>query len=80
MLIEETKWMKNLLPDDYTCEPRENGVHCHSQEGIADDKGLCDHFDLICKAIEQKFGDRFMEIFHQTNTYHRRFTVYIRPE
>ena len=77
---KETEWMKGLLPADYVCEPRDNGVHCYSTEGIADDKGLCDHWDLICKAIKQKFGDRFMEIFHQTCTYHKKFTVYIRPE
>ena len=62
----ETEWMEGLLPDDYICEQRENGVHCHSTKGIADDKGLCDHWDLICKAIKQKFGDRFMEIFYIT--------------
>lgn len=76
-MLEETKWMKKLLPEDYTCEPRENGVHCYSNKGIADDKGYCDHWDLIVKAIKQKFGDRFMEIFHQTCTYHTKFTVYI---
>lgn len=44
MMIEETKWIKQLLPNHYTCEPRENGVHCYSYEGIPDDQGPCDHF------------------------------------
>jgi len=74
----DLQFMQDLLPDHYTCEPRDNGIHCHSQIGIADDKGKCDHFDLIYKAIKQRFNKRFMEIFHQTCTYHKKFTVFIR--
>lgn len=78
MLIEETKWMKTILPKHYKCEPRENGVHCKSKIGIDD----CDseHFHYIFEAIKQKFGVRFMEVCHQTCTNHKEFTVYIKPE
>lgn len=77
LLVEETKWMKDLLPDHYTCEPRINGVHCHSKIGI--DENDPEHFDFIHKAIKQKYEDRFMEIFHQTCTNHVKFTVFIHP-
>ena len=84
----ETEWIKSILPDHYTCESRENGVHCHSSIGINDDHMIGDdynpetddQFGLIVKAIEQKYGDRFMEIYHQTCTYHSKFTVYLRPK
>jgi hypothetical protein len=72
---EETQWMKNLLPDHYTCEPRENGVHCHSPIGI--DENDPEQWDFTFKAIKQKFGERFMEVFHQTCTNHVKFTVYL---
>lgn len=86
---EETKWMKSLLPDSYICEPRENGVHCYDPtgKGINDDHMTGDKYDpetddqweLIVKAIKQKFGDRLMEIYHQTCTYHIKFTIYLHP-
>ena len=33
---EDVKYMKGLLPNHYTCESRENGVHCESLKGIDD--------------------------------------------
>ena len=76
-MIEETAWMASILPSHYTCEPRENGVHCHSPIGISE----CDteHWGYIEKAIEQKYGERFMEIFCQTCTNNVKFTVFLRP-
>ena len=79
IMLEETKWMRNLLPDHYICKPLKNGVHCYSstEEGI--DENDPEHFEFIHKAIKQKYKKRFMEIFHQTCTDHLKFTVYIRP-
>ncbi len=83
MLTEEANWIKGILPEHYTCEPREKGVHCHSEIGIQDTfpagTGGDDHWELIEKAIKQKYGDRFMEIFFQTHTRSQKFTVYIHP-
>jgi len=39
-MLEETEWIKNLLPKDYVCEPRKNGVHCYSDKGISYGKQL----------------------------------------
>ena len=82
----ETEFIKSILPSHYTCESRENGVHCWSDKGINDDHNsnveynpeYDDHWGLIVKAIKHKFGDRLMEIYHQTCTNHLRFTVYIK--
>lgn len=71
---EETKWIKSILPDDYICEPRTDGVHCYSFKGINDGE-LWEYF---YKAVKQKYGDRFMEIYHQTYTNNLRFTVFLR--
>ena len=82
---EETIFMKTILPKHYKCEPREQGVHCCSDIGIKDTfsheeviRGENDHWALIEKAIMQRFGDRLMEIFSQTSTRHKKFTVYIK--
>jgi hypothetical protein len=75
---EETKWLKSLLPDHYTCEPRDRGVHCYSSIGI--DENDPEQWDFTVKAIKQKFGKRFMGIFHQTCHNHVKFTVFIRPQ
>ena len=82
---EDLEFMQRILPKDYICEPRQGGIHCHSETGIQDtfsvkeiDKGNNDHWNLIELAIKQKFGDRFMEIYFQTSTRCKKFTVYIR--
>ncbi len=74
-MLKETEYIKNLLPSHYHCEPRVNGVHCHSTTGISDDE----HWELIILAIKKRYGDRFQEIFHQTCSNHYTFTVYIKP-
>lgn len=86
MNIEETKFMQRILGNDYICEPRENGVHCYSETGIADtftneeiERGQNDHWDIIMKAIRQEFKERFLEVFSQTSTKHKKFTVFIKP-
>ena len=73
---EDAIYMQKLLPDHYTCETRENGVYCNSRIGVDD----CDpeHWDYIYKAILQKFGDRFMEVYCQTCTNYMSFTVFLR--
>ncbi len=75
-MIEETNYMKNLLPSHYTCEPRDNGVHCYSPIGI--DEEDKEQWPYTLKAIKQKFGERFMEVYHQTYTNHIKFTVYLK--
>ena len=72
---QETEWIKELLPNHYTCESRNNGVHCYSEKGI--DENDSEHWDYIMKAIKQKFKERFIEVFHQTYTNHKQFTVFI---
>ena len=75
---DDLEFMMRVLPTHYTCVLRPHGVHCYSSEGIPEDKGEDEHWELIVKAIEQNFGDRFQEIFHQTCTDHLKFTVYLK--
>ena len=81
-MTDEVAFMKRILPDHYTCEPRENGVHCYSKIGIQDTfpsgTGGDDHWDIIEAAIKQKFGERFQEIYFQVNSRLSKFTVYIK--
>ena len=45
---------------------------------IGIDENDPEHWDYIYKAILQKFGDDFMEVFCQTCTNYMKFTVFIR--
>lgn len=78
LMIEETKIMKRILPDRYTCEPREDGVHCYSETGIDDNDEELWKYTFL--AIKQAFGSRFMEVFHQTCYNHKKFTVFLKEE
>lgn len=76
-ISKDTEIVKNLLPKHYACEDRENGVHCYSDKGIHDINEE-NYFDAFCYACKTIFGERFMEIYHQTCTHHKQFTVYLR--
>lgn len=75
---KETEFMKRLLPNHYTCEPRDNGVYCYSNFGI--DENDPEHWEYIFLAIKQEFKERFMEVFHQTCSDHLEFTVFLRKK
>lgn len=89
MFAKDLIFIKSILPERYKCEQREQGVHCYDTtgKGINDDHKASDKYDpeydnqwaLICKAIEQKFNERLMEIYSQEPQYHSKFTVYLRP-
>ena len=75
-ILDALEFMRRVLPDHYTCEPRKNGIYCHSLIGI--DENDPEHWEYIYLAIQQKFEDRFMEVFCHTCTNYLRFTVFIR--
>lgn len=76
---DDLNFMKLVLPTHYTCALRPHGVHCKSSEGIDECKDE-DHWDLIVKAIQQNFGDRLQEIYHNTCTNHVDLTVYLKRD
>lgn len=71
---EELEYIKRILPSHYTCEQRDNGVHCYSEKGINDDK----QWNYILLSFKKKFNDRLMEVYHQTCTNHVKFTVFLK--
>lgn len=75
---DDVEFMVKVLPTHYTCNLRPHGVHCVSSEGIPEDQGYDEHWDLIVKAIKQNFGERLQEIYHNTCTNHVDFTVYLK--
>lgn len=89
MFTQDLKFIEGILPERYNCEQREQGVHCYDTTGagINDDHMAHEKYDpetdnqwgLIVKAMEQKFGDRLMEIYGQEPQYWSKFTVYLRP-
>lgn len=88
-ITTDIEFIQGILPSRYKCEPREKGVHCYDTtgEGINDDHRVHDRYDpkydnqwlLICKAIQQHFGDRLMEINSIEPQYHSKFTIYLKP-
>ncbi len=74
---EQTIIISNLLPRHYTCEPRDNGVHCHSSQGINDILEE-EYFNAFLYALKMIFKDRFVEVHHQTCTNHVKFTVFLK--
>jgi hypothetical protein len=75
----ETAYIKRLLPDHYECHPTHYGVHCVSAIGIDEIKEEA-IFRIFHIALKVRYGDRLMEIYHQTCTNHCEFTVFIKPE
>jgi hypothetical protein len=75
-ILEAVDFMRKILPMHYVLGPRENGVHCYSLIGI--DENDPEHWDYIYKAMQQKFGDDLMEVYHNTCTNHLDFNVFIR--
>lgn len=75
-MIEETKFIKSILPESYTCEPRSNGVHCYSDKGI--DEITEEHkWEEFKQKVKDKYGSRLNEFFAQVCTNHQKFTVYL---
>ena len=81
IIAEDILFVKTILPDHYTVQEskRKWSIHCFSKEGIrhkidADDD---EHWDYIVNAIQAHFGDRFMEIDHNTNFCHVDFTIHL---
>lgn len=64
--------MRNILPAHYTCEEKENGIHCYSEKGISEG------WDAVMLAVKNWFGDKFLEVYHKTCTNHLEFTVFLK--
>ncbi len=83
---EDFEWVKKLLPARYQCEMRDNAILCKSDIGICDDHMIHDKYDpetdnqwmLITKAMEQKWGDRLLEINSIEPQTHSKFKIYLR--
>lgn len=66
--------VKNLIPEHYAVELRDNGLHCHSPKGIEENTNEWGNF---VSQIKKEFPTQFMEIFHQTCTNHVKFTLFL---
>lgn len=82
MLQEDINYVTKLLPDHYTVkESKQAGnIHCKSRTGIR--KGIDaeddEHWGYVMSGLRQHFGDRFLEVDHNTCFCHVDFTVYLR--
>lgn len=81
---QDIQFVKSILPYHYVVKESayKHSVHCKSPIGIAHkiDADDDEHWEYIVKAIENNFGDRLMEIDHNTNFCHVDFTIYLKPK
>jgi hypothetical protein len=70
------KYVAQILPDHYEVkESKQKGnVHCKSSIGIDDDE----QWGYFISALNNRFGDNFSEVFHNTCTNHVDFTIYLK--
>lgn len=85
-------FIRGLLPKTYTVQESKKigSVHCKSSTGIRkypyinsagnliDDAEDDEKWSEIFEAIENHFGNRFQEVFHNTCAWHVDFTVYLK--
>ncbi len=67
------EYVKAILPDDYSVEWNGKGVSCVSKIGLDDED-----WEYLSQAIKQRIGDKFQEIYHNTNFDHKDFIIYIK--
>lgn len=88
----EIEFVKSLLPTHYEVKEssKKGSIHCMSEIGlrklpylrrsgrlITDDEDD-ESFDRFFKSIKVYFGDKFQEVFHNTNFCHVNFTIYLK--
>lgn len=83
-MIQENdiEFIKSILPTHYNVEPSNypDAINCKSvvgimQDGDADDE---EHWFFIKSAIQNHYGERFAEIYHNTCMHHKDFTIYLK--
>lgn len=67
------EYVKAILPDDYEVKWDGKGVRCISKVGLDNES-----FGYLLKAIKQRVGDKFQEVYHNTCTSHKDFIIYIK--
>lgn len=76
---KDLEFIKNILPDHYVVKESKTmgSIHCKSPIGIKEgvDADDDEHWNYIVMAIQQKFGERFLEIDHNTCFCHVDFTI-----
>lgn len=80
---EDIRWLKSILPAEYTCKSVIGGIHCISKNNIGKGSkyGIYDeeHWSYVRAAIVQKYGERFDGISHIVCHNNQNFIVLIKP-
>lgn len=82
MIKQDINYVKSVLPEHYLVQEskKQGSIHCKSAIGIrhkvdADDD---EHWLYILRAIQNHFGNRFQEVYHNVNFCHTDFTIYLK--
>lgn len=70
--------IRNLLPIHYSAKlTQANGIHFLSREGgIKDEK----EWDIFFGKVSKMLGSELRELYHNVNTYHQDFIIYVSPK
>ncbi len=66
----------SILPDHYTLKEFADAIRCISKTGIKSEA----EWELTIVHLKNHFGERFIEIDHNTCTYHVDFVIYFKPD
>ena len=69
------KLIKKMLPDHYTVKVTDKGYHCQSKTGMSDEL-----FQTFFVTVKNLWAEDFQEIFHNVNSDHKDFTLYVRRD
>ena len=72
----DVMFIESILPKHYSVTSIEDGFRCTSDEGIESDT----LWDFILKQIMGSLSDRFLEVYHQVNHFHKDFNIYIKQQ
>lgn len=81
-ILADINFVKSILPDHYEVKEskKAGSVHCKSSVGIR--KGIDsedeEHWSYIMKALQNRFGERLQEVYHNTCFCHVDFTIYLK--
>lgn len=83
-IAKDILFVKALLPNHYIVNEsaKRGSIHCKSAIGIklpnTKDSEDEEMWGYVFKAIQQNFGERFQEVYHNTCYCHVDFTIYLK--
>lgn len=73
--MQQTDFIRSILPDHYTVVNKQKKIHCFSRIGIDENTNEWEEFK---EKVRKFFGDSLSEFYHITCHNHVNFEIYIK--